>query len=85
MLENIAFFVTKRETIRPIVIIVSGGSEEKPCCPKIFVWDRTTYTRSTLGARVFQSTPYLGNALHSIIRNIKTMDTFKTADKTIFF
>lgn len=85
MLKNIAIFLTKKEKIRPIVIIVSGAREEKPCCPKIFVWDRTTYTRLTLGARVFQSAPFLWSALHSIIRNIKTMDTFKTVDKTIFF
>jgi len=52
MLKNMAIFLTKREKIRPIVIIVSGAREEKPCCPKIFVWDCTTNTRPTLGARV---------------------------------
>ena len=48
-----------------------------------------TKTRPTLGDRAFQS-PYLWNALHylalpSTIRNIKTLDTFKTAVKTHFF
>ena len=37
-------------------------------------------TRPTLGDRAFQSAaPYLSNALPSTIRNIKTLDTFKTA------
>ena len=40
----------------------------------------------TLGDRAFQSAaPYLWNALPSTIRNIKTLDTFKTAVKTHFF
>lgn len=43
-------------------------------------------TRPTLGDRAFQSAaPYLWNALPSTIRNIKTLDTFKTAVKTHFF
>ena len=38
------------------------------------------------GVPVFQSAaPYLWNALPSAIRNIKTLDTFKTAVKTHFF
>ena len=38
------------------------------------------------GVPVFQSAaPYLRNALPSAIRNIKTLDTFKTAVKTHFF
>ena len=46
----------------------------------------STKTRSTLGDRAFQSAaPYLWNALPSTIRNIKTLDTFKTAVKTHFF
>ena len=45
-----------------------------------------TKTRPTLGDRAFQSAaPYLWNALPSTIRNIKTLDTFKTAVKTLFF
>ena len=37
------------------------------------------------GVPVFQSAaPYLRNALPSAIRNIKTLDTFKTAVKTHF-
>ena len=40
----------------------------------------------TLGDRAFQSAaPYLWNALPSEIRNMKTLDTFKTAVKTHFF
>ena len=43
-------------------------------------------TRPTLADRAFQSAaPYLWNALLSTIRNIKTLDTFKTAVKTLFF
>ena len=43
-------------------------------------------THPTLGDRAFQSAaPYLWNALPSAIRNIKTLDTFKTAVKTHFF
>ena len=43
-------------------------------------------THPTLGDRAFQSAaPYLGNALPSAIRNMKTLDTFKTAVKTQFF
>ena len=39
-----------------------------------------------LGDRAFQSAaPYLWNALPSAIRNIKTLDTFKTAVKTHLF
>ena len=46
----------------------------------------TTSTRPTLGDRAFQSAaPYFWNALPSTIRNIKTLDTFKTAVKTHFF
>ena len=42
-------------------------------------------THPTLGDRAFQSAaPYLWNALPSAIRNIKTLDTFKTAVKTHF-
>ena len=45
----------------------------------------STKTRPTLGDRAFQSAaPYLWNALPSTIRNIKTLDTFKTAVKTHF-
>ena len=40
-------------------------------------------THPTLGDRAFQSAaPYLWNALPSAIRNMKTLDTFKTAIKT---
>ena len=40
-------------------------------------------THSTLGDRAFQSAaPYLWNAVPSAIRDIKTLDTFKTAVKT---
>ena len=43
-------------------------------------------THPTLGDRAFQSAaPYLWNALPSAIRNMKTLDTFKTAVKTHFF
>ncbi|CAH3123134.1 unnamed protein product [Porites lobata] len=43
-------------------------------------------THPTLGDRAFQSAaPYLWNALPSEIRNMKTLDTFKTAVKTHFF
>ena len=43
-------------------------------------------THPTLGDRAFQSAaPYLWNALPSAIRNMKTLDTFKTAFKTHFF
>ena len=43
-------------------------------------------TRPILGDRAFQSAaPYLWNALPSAIRNIKTLDTFKTAVKTHLF
>ena len=43
-------------------------------------------THPTLGDRAFQSAaPYLWNALPSAIRNIKTLDTFKTAVNTHFF
>lgn len=43
-------------------------------------------TRPFLGDRAFQSAaPHLWNALLSTIRNIKTLDTFKTAIKTHFF
>ena len=46
----------------------------------------STKTRPTLGDRGFQSAaPYLWNALPSTIGNIKTLDTFKTAVKNIFF
>ena len=46
----------------------------------------STKTRPTLGDRAFQSAaPYLWNALPSTIRNIKTLDTFKTAVKTHVF
>ena len=42
-------------------------------------------THPTLGDRAFQSAaPYLWNALPSAIRNIKILDTFKTAVKTHF-
>ena len=42
-------------------------------------------THPTLGDRAFQSAaPYLWNALPSAIRNMKTLDTFKTAFKTHF-
>ena len=42
-------------------------------------------THPTLGDRAFQSAaPYLWNALPSEIRNMKTLDTFKTAVKTHF-
>ena len=42
-------------------------------------------TRPTLGDRAFQSAALdLWNALPSTIRNIKTLDTFKTAVKTHF-
>ena len=42
-------------------------------------------TRPILGDRAFQSAaPYLWNALPSAIRNIKTLDTFKTAVNTHF-
>ena len=45
----------------------------------------STKTRPTLGDRAFQSVaPYLWNALPSTIRNIKTLDTFRTAVKTHF-
>ena len=44
----------------------------------------STKTHPTLGDRAFQSAaPYLWNALLSTIRNIKTLDTFKTALKTL--
>ena len=47
---------------------------------------RSTKSRPTLGDRAFQSAaPYLWNALPSTIRNIKTLDTFKTAVKTHVF
>ena len=43
-------------------------------------------TRPILGDRAFQSAaPYLWNVLPSAIRNIKTLDTFKTAVKTHLF
>ena len=43
-------------------------------------------TRRTLGDRAFQSAALdLWNALPSAIRNMKTLDTFKTAVKTHFF
>ena len=43
-------------------------------------------THPTLGDRAFQSAaPYLWNALPSAIRNMQTLDTFKTAVKTHFF
>ena len=43
-------------------------------------------TRPILGDRAFQSAAlYLWNALPSAIRNIKTLDTFKTAVKTHLF
>ena len=43
-------------------------------------------THPTLGDRAFQSAaPYLWNTLPSAIRNVKTLDTFKTAVKTHFF
>ena len=43
-------------------------------------------THPTLGDRAFQSAaPYLWNALPSAIRNMKTLDTIKTAVKTHFF
>ena len=46
----------------------------------------STKTHPTLGDRAFKSAaPYLWNALPSTIRNIKTLDTFKTAVKTHFF
>ena len=46
----------------------------------------STKTRPTLGDRAFQSAaPYLWDALPSTIRNIKTLDTLKTAVKTHFF
>ena len=42
-------------------------------------------THRTLGDRAFQSAaPYLWNALPLAIRNIKILDTFKTAVKTHF-
>ena len=43
-------------------------------------------THPTLGDRAFQSAaPYLWNALPSAIRNMKTLDTFKTVVKTHLF
>ena len=40
-------------------------------------------THPTLGDRAFQSAaPYLWNALPPASRNMKTLDTFKTAVKT---
>ena len=43
-------------------------------------------THPTLGDRTFQSAvPYLWNALPSAIRNMKTLGTFKTVVKTLFF
>ncbi|CAH3170724.1 unnamed protein product, partial [Porites evermanni] len=43
-------------------------------------------THPTLGDRAFQSAaPYLWIALPLAIRNMKTLDTFKTAVKTHFF
>ena len=46
----------------------------------------STKTRPTLGDHAFQSAaPYLWNALPLTIRNMKTLDTFKTAVKTHFF
>ena len=43
-------------------------------------------THPTLGDRAFQSAaPYLWNALPSAIPNMKTLDTFKTANKSHFF
>ena len=45
----------------------------------------STKTHPTLGDHAFQSAaPYLQNALPLTIRNIKTLDTFKTAVKLIF-
>ena len=45
-----------------------------------------TKTRLILGDRAFESAaPYLWNALPSAIRNIKILDTFKTAVKTHLF
>jgi len=39
MLENIAFFPTKKGKKHPIINIVSGRREELACCPNFFVLD----------------------------------------------
>ena len=68
-----------------IILLISLLSKSNPN-ESIFLELPGIKTHPTLGDRAFQSAaPYLWNALPSAIRNIETLDTFKTAVKTHFF